>query len=154
MGARVIARPRRRQAGGRGSRRGRGDDRQRRGGLEERLKALGGVDVVYDAVGEPMATAALRATKPGGRFPVIGFAAGEVPVFKANYLLVKNITVHGLYWGGYLTFDPAVLTGSLTRLFGWYADGGLRPHVSHVLPPDRALRGWSCRRPAPRPARW
>lgn len=111
------------------------------GGLEERLKALGGVDVVYDAVGEPMATAALRATKPGGRFLVIGFAAGEVPVFKANYLLVKNITVHGLYWGGYLTFDPAVLTGSLTRLFGWYADGGLRPHVSHVLPLDRALEG-------------
>ena len=111
------------------------------GGLEDRLKALGGVDVVYDAVGDPMATAALRALRPGGRFLVIGFAAGEVPVFKANYLLVKNITVHGLYWGGYLTFDPAVLTGSLTRLFGWYADGGLRPHVSHVLPLDRALEG-------------
>lgn len=111
------------------------------GGLEDRLKALGGVDVVYDAVGDPMATAALRALRPGGRFLVIGFAAGEVPVFKANYLLVKNITVHGLYWGGYLTFDPAVLTGSLTRLFGWYADGGLRPHVSHVLPLDQALEG-------------
>ena len=111
------------------------------GGLEDRLKALGGVDVVYDAVGDPMATAALRSLRPGGRFLVIGFAAGEVPVFKANYLLVKNITVHGLYWGGYLTFDPAVLTGSLTRLFGWYADGGLRPHVSHVLPLDQALEG-------------
>jgi NADPH2:quinone reductase len=111
------------------------------GGLEDRLKALVGVDVVYDAVGDPMATAALRALRPGGRFLVIGFAAGEVPVFKANYLLVKNITVHGLYWGGYLTFDPGVLTGSLTRLFGWYADGGLRPHVSHVLPLDRALEG-------------
>ena len=111
------------------------------GGLEDRLKALGGVDVVYDAVGDPMATAALRALRAGGRFLVIGFAAGEVPVFKANYLLVKNITVHGLYWGGYLTFDPAVLTGSLTRLFGWYADGGLRPHVSHVLPLDQALEG-------------
>ncbi len=111
------------------------------GGLEDRLKALGGVDVVYDAVGDPMATAALRALRAGGRFLVIGFAAGEVPVFKANYLLVKNITVHGLYWGGYLTFDPAVLTGSLTRLFGWYADGGLRPLVSHVLPLDQALEG-------------
>ena len=111
------------------------------GGLEDRLKALGGVDVVYDAVGDPMATAALRSLRPGGRFLIIGFAAGEVPVFKANYLLVKNITVHGLYWGGYLTFDPAVLTGSLTRLFGWYADGGLRPHVSHVLPLDQALEG-------------
>ena len=111
------------------------------GGLEDRLKALGGVDVVYDAVGDPMATAALRALRAGGRFLVIGFAAGEVPVFKANYLLVKNITVHGLYWGGYLTFDPAVLTGSLTRLLGWYADGGLRPHVSHVLPLDQALDG-------------
>ncbi|MCA8883394.1 MAG: NADPH:quinone oxidoreductase family protein [Rhodobacteraceae bacterium] len=109
--------------------------------LRDRLKALGGVDVVYDAVGDPMFTAALRACRPGARVLVIGFAAGEVPQIPANYLLVKNITVHGLNWGGYLKFDPTVLTGSMTELFGWYAQGGLTPHISHTLPLARADEG-------------
>ena len=30
---------------------------------------------------------------------------------------------------------------SMNRLFGWYADGGLRPHVSHRLPLARAAEG-------------
>lgn len=102
------------------------------------FKALGGVDVVYDAVGEPMATAALRALNPEGRFLAIGFAGGQVPQFPANLLLVKNIDAIGFYWGAYAGFRPQVIGVSLKTLFGWYAEGGLRPHVSHVLPLDRA----------------
>jgi NADPH2:quinone reductase len=30
-----------------------------------------------------------------------------------------------------------VLTGSLETLLGWYAAGGLRPHISHQLPFDQ-----------------
>ena len=36
----------------------------------------------------------------------IGFAGGDVPQIPANHLLVKNISVMGLYWGGYLAFRP------------------------------------------------
>ncbi|MDE3081591.1 MAG: NADPH:quinone oxidoreductase family protein [Paracoccaceae bacterium] len=106
--------------------------------LREAIRALGGADVVYDPVGDPAFTAAMRATNPEGRLLTIGFAGGEVPRIAANHLLVKNLTVIGLYWGGYLKFRPEVLTGSLATLFGWYADGRLKPHVSHVLPLDRA----------------
>ena len=84
---------------------------------------------------------ALRACKPGARYLVIGFAAGGIPKIPANYLLVKNITVHGLYWGGYLKLDPTVLTSSLETLFAWYGDGHLKPHISHRLPLDQALDG-------------
>lgn len=108
------------------------------GDLRGALKALGGVDVVYDAVGGAAFTEALRSLRPEGRMLTIGFASGEVPQIPANHLLVKNITVHGLYWGGYLAFRPEVLTGSLATLLDWYAAGGLRPHVSHRLPLDRA----------------
>ncbi|HBD89554.1 MAG TPA: zinc-binding dehydrogenase, partial [Gemmobacter sp.] len=58
--------------------------------LRGALKALGGVDVVYDAVGGPALLEALRATRPEGRLLVIGFAGGEVPQLPANLLLVKN----------------------------------------------------------------
>jgi NADPH2:quinone reductase len=102
--------------------------------LRGQLKALGGVDVVYDAVGGAGFMEALRATRPEGRMLTIGFAGGEVPQIPANLLLVKNITVIGLYWGGYLSFAPETLRGSLRTLLGWYAKGDLHPHVSHTLP--------------------
>jgi NADPH:quinone reductase len=101
--------------------------------LKAAFKALGGVDVVYDAVGGPAFHAALSACRPEGRILSIGFASGEVPQIPANLLLVKNLTVIGLYWGGYLNFAPEVLTQSLMRLFGWFEAGGLRPHISHQL---------------------
>ena len=102
--------------------------------LRGALKALGGVDVVYDAVGGAQAKAAFRATRPGGRYIVIGFASGEVPTFPANHLLVKNVDLIGLYWGGTLTYSPQVVTDSLATLFDIYAKGEIAPHVSHVLP--------------------
>ena len=105
--------------------------------LRAELKALGGVDVVYDPVGGDAFLTALRATRPEGRLITIGYASGTAPQIPANLLLVKNLTVIGLYWGGYLTFRPEVIADSLATLFGWYAEGKLKPHLSHVLPLDR-----------------
>ena len=104
------------------------------GDLRGALKALGGVDVVYDAVGGPQFTDALRATRPEGRILTIGFASGEVPKIAANHLLVKNITVHGFYWGGYMAFAPEHIASSLAELFDWYGAGRLKPHISARFP--------------------
>lgn len=109
--------------------------------LKDQLKALGGVDVVYDPVGGAGFDAALRAARPEGRLLTIGFASGSVPQVPANLLLVKNLSVMGLYWGGYLKFRPEVLRNSLSTLFGWYEQGGLRPHISHSLPFDDYPKG-------------
>lgn len=109
--------------------------------IRAEMKTLGGADVVYDPVGGDQFTAAFRSCRPEARILTIGFASGEVPQIKANHLLVKNLTVHGLYWGGYLGFRPEVVTDSLAQLFAWYSDGRLKPHVSHALPLDRATDG-------------
>ena len=101
-------------------------------------KDLGGVDVVYDPVGGDQFDAAFRACNPEGRILTIGFASGTVPRIKANHLLVKNLSVMGLYWGGYLKFRPSVVTDSMAQLLRWYEAGRIKPHVSHVLPLDRA----------------
>jgi len=97
-------------------------------------KDLGGVDVVYDPVGGEQFSSAFRACRPEARILVIGFASGEVPQIAANHLLVKNLAVMGLYWGGYLRFRPDIVTDSLATLFAWYDAGRIRPHVSHTLP--------------------
>jgi len=101
-------------------------------------KDLGGVDVVYDPVGGDQFKAAFRACNPEARILTIGFASGEVPQIPANHLLVKNLAVMGLYWGGYLKFRPEVVTDSLRTLFDWHTAGRITPHISHVLPLDRA----------------
>lgn len=106
--------------------------------IRARIKDLGGADVVYDAVGGDQFKASFRACNPEARIVIIGFASGEVPQIPANHLLVKNITVQGLYWGGYLTFDPKVLTDSMATLFDWYAQGRLKPHISKTFSLDQA----------------
>lgn len=102
--------------------------------LRGAVKALGGADVVYDAVGGSAFDAALRATRPEGRILTIGFASGEVPQIPANLLLVKNISVLGVYWGGYLSFAPDTLTDSLSELMALYEAGRIRPHVGATFP--------------------
>lgn len=109
--------------------------------LRERVKALGGADVVYDAIGGDVWKAAFRATNPGGRLLPIGFAGGEVPQIPANHLLVKNLSVIGFYWGGYRKHQPEAVRASLQTLFGWYAEGRIKPHISHVLPLEQAAEG-------------
>lgn len=106
--------------------------------IKTAVKALGGADVVYDPVGGEAFKAALGACNREARVIVIGFASGDVPQIPANILLVKNITVIGFYWGGYLGFQPKALTDSLAELMAWHAEGRLKPHVSHILRLDQA----------------
>jgi NADPH2:quinone reductase len=98
------------------------------------VKALGGADVVYDPVGGAQFDAALRSTNPGARILPIGFASGTVPQIPANILLVKNLTVHGFYWGAYQRLNPALMAESFGQLFRWFEEGRLKPHISNILP--------------------
>ena len=106
--------------------------------VADRIKAAGGVDVVYDPVGGDLFKPALSACNREARYLVIGFASGDVPRIPANHLLVKNVDVMGFYWGGYLDFAPQALTDSQSELMAWYADGRLSPHVSDTFPLERA----------------
>jgi NADPH2:quinone reductase len=109
--------------------------------IRARIRALGGADVVYDPVGGAAFGAALRACNPGARLLPLGFASGTVPQIPANILLVKNLTVHGLYWGGLAKLQPRLIAESIATLLGWYAQGRLHPLVSHVLPLEEAEAG-------------
>ena len=108
------------------------------GDIREAVRALGGADVVYDAVGGDQFKAAMRASNPGGRLIPIGFASGEVPQISANILLVKNLSVIGCYWGGYMGFAPDILRDSLAELFHLYEAGRLHPHIGATYPLERA----------------
>jgi len=107
--------------------------------LTAKLKALDGVNVVYDAVGGDLFKPCLRACAPEARYLAIGFASGDVPQIPANILLVKNLTVQGFYWGGVLSYAPQKVLDSLTEIFAMVDRGEVSPKVRHIFPFDQAL---------------
>lgn len=110
--------------------------------LKAALRDLGGVDVVYDAVGDRAGEAAFRALRPGGKFLAIGFAGGKPPVLPLNHALVKNIAIHGVYWGGYATLDPQALAASTAALMRMFEEGRLSPVLGEEMPLEQVARAF------------
>ncbi len=102
------------------------------GDLKQNLKDMTGgkgVDVVYDCVGGPHAEPAVRAMAWGGRFLVIGFAAGEVPKIPLNLALLKGCSLVGVFWGEFVSRDPEGHRRNVEEVLNWVADGSLAPHI-------------------------
>lgn len=93
-----------------------------------------GADVVIDPVGGDVFDASLRAMVWCGRAVVVGFAAGRIPEIKANYLLLKNISVSGLQWSDYRDRAPERVAEVQQDLMRLYVSGALRPHVMRTYP--------------------
>ncbi len=105
--------------------------------LKGRLKKLtsgNGVDVIYDPVGGDFSEAAFRAIAWGGRFLVIGFAAGPIPKIPLNLPLLKGADLRGVFWGAFTMRNPKGNRQNIDDLLGWLADGTLKPHVDSVFP--------------------
>ncbi|MCX7320710.1 MAG: NADPH:quinone oxidoreductase family protein [Hyphomicrobiales bacterium] len=93
-----------------------------------------GVDVVIDPLGDEFFAAAIRALAWCGRLVVIGFAAGEIPTLKVNYLLVKNIAVTGLQWSDYRDRTPERIDEVQKAIFDLWQSGAVKPHVMKEFP--------------------
>lgn len=90
--------------------------------------------MVIDPVGGEASAAALRAMAWSGRLVIIGFASGGIPEFKANYLLVKNISVLGLQWSDYRERDPGWVRRVQAEIFALYQEGRFAPEVRQTFP--------------------
>ncbi|KAF5959755.1 hypothetical protein HYC85_000964 [Camellia sinensis] len=95
-------------------------------------RKLKGVDVLYDPVGGKLTKETMKLLNWGAQILVIGFASGDIPVIPANIALVKNWTIHGLFWGSYKIHRPAVLEDSLKELLSWLASGLITINISHI----------------------
>lgn len=104
--------------------------------LKSRIRELSGgegVDLVLDPVGGDVAEPALRALRWGGRFVVIGFAAGVIPRVPLNLVLLRNLTIRGFEARSVRRYTPDAVqraTTALARLVG----EGMRPLVTRVYP--------------------
>jgi len=107
------------------------------------LQATGGrgADVIFDPVGGETFRASLRCIAPDGRIIPMGFASGDIPQIPANIVLVKNITVIGLYWGYYMGWarhappegTDARVRAAFEELLGWAATKKLNPATYKIF---------------------
>lgn len=89
-----------------------------------------GADVIYDSVGGDVFERSLQCIAWNGRLLVIGFASGEIPRVALNRVLLKNISLVGLNWGGHAGSQPARVQATYDGLFELYAAGRIQPVVS------------------------
>jgi NADPH:quinone reductase len=104
--------------------------------LKVRAKELtgGGANVVIDPVGGPYAEQALRATRWGSRFVVLGFASGEIPRIALNLVLLKGVIVRGMEMRTITEHEPEKVARDQRELRELFVSGKLHPHVSAVYP--------------------
>jgi NADPH2:quinone reductase len=120
--------------------------------LRNALKMLGGergIDVVYDPVGGPYAEPALRSLGFGGRYLVVGFAAGEIPKLPLNLVLLKGCDVRGVFWGSWTEREPDAHRANMADIVRWCAQGKLSAHVHARYPlgeAAQAMKEIACRK--------
>jgi NADPH2:quinone reductase len=111
--------------------------------LKDEIKRLTdgqGADVIYDPVGGDLFDQAVRAIAWNGRLLVVGFASGRIPELPVNLALLKGASVVGVFWGSFAQRQPQDNAANFQQLFGWFAEGKLKPLVSQVYPLDNAAQ--------------
>ncbi len=106
------------------------------GGWVDQVKRLTGgrgADIIYDPVGGEVFELSTKCIAPEGRLLVIGFAGGTIPSIAANRILLKNMSVIGAYWGGYLEHHPQYMAETQAALFQMYEAGQIKPVVSQAF---------------------
>ena len=98
-----------------------------------------GADIVYDPVGGDVFDKSRRCIAFDGRLVVVGFASGRIPEIAANRMLLRTFSVTGFTLHGYKRHRPDLLDQAQQHLFQLYAQGKLKPVISHLLPLARLV---------------
>jgi NADPH2:quinone reductase len=97
-----------------------------------------GVDVVFDPVGDRFTELTMRSMGWGGRYLIVGFAAGQIPKLALNLPLLKGVAILGVWWGGLMKTDSAMAHRLMQELIDQLAAGHISPSVSAEYPLTRA----------------
>ena len=116
-------------------------DKEGQVSLGKELKAKskkGGYDIIYDPVGDCYALPALRSIGWKGTYLVVGFAAGEIPLFPANLMLLKGCQVSGVFIGRFQAEEPKVNADNLVEIGKLLGEGKISPFISETIPMEKA----------------
>ena len=91
-----------------------------------------GIDVIYDPVGDRYAEPAVRSLAWGGRYLVVGFAAGKPSAIPMNLPLLKGASLVGVFWGAFAQKQPKDSMDNFQQILAWIKSGQLKQHINHV----------------------
>ena len=117
-------------------------DKEGQVALTKELKSKsknGGYSIIYDPVGDCFSEAALRSIGWGGTYLVVGFAAGKIPSFPANLMLLKGCAVSGVFIGRFQKEEPSVHIKNLKTIGKLLAEGKINPFISKTVPMKDAV---------------
>ncbi|GFZ44113.1 hypothetical protein JCM24511_01834 [Saitozyma sp. JCM 24511] len=84
-----------------------------------------GVDVVFDPVG--LLIPSLKCVAWNARLVVVGFAGGTIEKVPANLLLLKQVSIVGLFWGATFGKDPPRAKQVLNEVMSLLSSGKVVP---------------------------
>ena len=112
-------------------------DKEGQKALTKELKSKsvsGGFSVIYDPIGDCFAEPALRSIGWGGTYLVVGFAAGKIPSFPTNLMLLKGCAVSGVFIGRFQQEEPQQNAQNLKEISELLGSGKLKPFISETIP--------------------
>jgi len=92
-----------------------------------------GADVILDSVGGDTFAGSTKCIAWEGRIVIIGAAGGRYAEARTNHALVKNYSILGLNWRGYLTRQPDAVAHAQAELTDLLGAGRIDPQISEVL---------------------
>jgi NADPH2:quinone reductase len=95
------------------------------------------VDHVLDPVGGQVFADSLKALNPLGSIVAIGFAGGLWQDVSPQFLVGRNVSVHGFYLGRLAALQPQLVRAAIDELFELWRGGVFSPLVGAELPLDR-----------------
>ena len=109
-------------------------------GWHERVKKITGrgADVIVDVVGGDVFDLSTKCIAPDGRLLVVGFASGRIPEIAANRILLKNMSVVGVFWGRHLEEHENYGSEAHGALRDLYLEGKIAPRVGARFPLQEA----------------
>ena len=68
------------------------------------------------------------------RYLVVGFAAGEIPRFPLNIVMLKGCSVVGVLLSGFVARHPEHHRANMAMLLEWAQERKIKPHIHGVFP--------------------
>ncbi len=117
-------------------------DKEMQKALTKELKSKstrGGFSIIYDPIGDCFAEPALRSIGWGGTYLVVGFAAGKIPAFPTNLMLLKGCAVSGVFIGRFQQEEPKQNAQNLKEIGELLGSGKLTPFISETIPMSESV---------------
>ena len=92
-----------------------------------------GFSIIYDPIGDCFAEPALRSIGWGGTYLVVGFAAGKIPAFPTNLMLLKGCAVSGVFIGRFQQEEPKQNAQNLKEIGELLGSGKITPFISETI---------------------